>query len=1132
VSGDVLPGRLQASRDLLGGMSWALTPEQTAAVERDRGVVLLDASAGSGKTSVLVERFVRAVLEGGADVRSILAITFTEKAAGEMRERIRARLRDKGAEQAARATEGANILTIHAFCARLIRAGAIELGIDPAFVVLDEHETLRLAADAFEAALAQLAESVGGARLISAHGPDALRAAIVSTYDKLRSLGQPVPSLPPATGGEELGQPRLASAVAELRRAAAQAAGELDRIDEPPARVRQGLEALARATELSAQGAWPWPGELGGLALPTEGAAGALSTDVCGGYRDALETLKRLSGRAYGAEMRDELDKLLRAYGERFGALKRQRSAVDFEDLQLLALELMSRPATAARQRERFTHVMVDELQDTNRLQFALIDLLSGDNLFMVGDAQQSIYGFRHADLELFAQRGRELEARGARLALRTNFRSRREIIAVLNTAFTSLLGDRFRPLVPGRRETASTEPLVELMIVDKGADWETDGLAAPWRQAEARVLATRVLELTQAGTAAGEIVVLTRAATDLRVYERALEAAGVATYTVGGRGYWSHPQVVELVSYLRALANPLDLESLYGTWCSPLCGLSLDGLVLLAADAADELMPADAERIQAFNRWFEAERSRSVLLGPEELLNAAIERSGYVLAVLAQPGGRRRLANIRKLLRLAREWEAAAGNDLHGFLELIADRAQQSDREGDAPVESEALDAVRLMTIHRAKGLEFPTVCVADLGRAPVQRPEVIRLSRDGARLGLRIARPGTAARIPALDYEALGAEQLDAWAGEERRLFYVAMTRARERLLLSGAARMDAWAKGNQGTPIDWLAPALIPDIATEQTCRTTPLGVRVTFFDSAPAGRSHPVSVAPGAGLPGQSVGGPLVPTEERMRTPVATISYSALEQYERCGYRFYVERVLGIPPVHRDATSMPRSPAAARGTAVHEALQRLDFRRPLAPAASELRDLPHEDVIAIQKMVERFAATGTCRRLARAREVRREQPFALSLSRAGSGGELPLLTGAFDVLAREDARRLLVVDYKTDRLHGTDPDQLVAERYLLQRQIYALAALRTGAVTAEIIHLFLELPEAPVSRLFDAGDADELELEIGRRASLVSSRQFLVAAQPSLALCGGCPAEAGLCSWPPSLTRQPAEAPARR
>jgi ATP-dependent exoDNAse (exonuclease V) beta subunit len=1129
VPGEVLAGRLPASRDLLGGMSSVFTPEQTAAIEHDRGVVLLDASAGSGKTSVLVERFVRAVLEGGVDVRSILAITFTEKAAGEMRERIRARLREKGAEQEARATEGANILTIHAFCARLIRAGAIELGIDPAFVVLDEHETLRLHADAFEGALAQLAESAGGARLISSHGPDALRAAVVSTYDKLRSLGQPVPTLPTMPAVGELGEPRLASALAELRRAAAHAARELDAVDDPSASVRQGIEALARATELSAQGGWPWPGELGGLALP---AAGTLGTEVCGGYRDALETLKRLGESAYAGEMRDTLNELLRAYAERFSALKRRRSALDFEDLQLLALELLSRSAATARQRERFTHVMVDELQDTNRLQFALIELLTADNLFMVGDAQQSIYGFRHADLELFAQRGRELEARGARLALTTNFRSRPEIIAVLNAAFDNLMGNRFRPLVPGRREHPSTEPMVELMIVDKGADWETDGLAAPWRHAEARVLAARVLELTQAGTAAGEIVVLTRAATDLRVYERALEAAGVATYTVGGRGYWSHPQVVELISYLRALANPLDLEALYGTWCSPLCGLSLDGLVLLAAGAADELVPADAARIQSFERWFEVERSRSALLGPAELLNAAIERSGYVLAVLAQPGGRRRLANIRKLLRLAREWESAAGNDLHGFLELISDRAQQSDREGDAPVESEALNAVRLMTIHRAKGLEFPTVCVADLGRAPVQRPEMIRLSRDGARLGLRIARPGTAARIPALDYEALGAEQLDAWAREERRLFYVAMTRARERLLLSGAARMDTWAKGNQGTPIDWLAPALIPDIATEQTCRTTPLGVRVTFFDSAPPGRPNPVSAAVRAGLSGQSATAAHAPLEEPVQAPVATISYSALEQHERCGYRFYVERVLGLPLVTENSARAPRSPAAQRGTAVHEALQRLDFRRPRAPEVSELSDLPSEQLIDVQTMVERFAASGTCRRLARAQEVRREQSFALSLSGADIGGELPLLTGAFDVVAREGAGRLLVVDYKTDRLQGLDPEQLVAERYLLQRQIYALAALRTGAATAEIIHVFLELPEAPASRVFHAGDAAELELEIRRRASAISRRQFPVAAQPSLALCGGCPAEAGLCRWPRSLTRRPAEAPARR
>jgi ATP-dependent exoDNAse (exonuclease V) beta subunit len=1107
------------------------TLEQRAAIESATSVLLLDASAGSGKTSVLVERFVRAVLEDGAGVGSILAITFTEKAANEMRERIRARLRERGAEEAARATDGAQISTIHGFCARLLRSNALAAGLDPAFTVLDEHEAARLAADAFDAALAEFAAGSRGSELIAAHGAGPLRDAIVAVHERLRSLGSARPALPhapPAADDEAISRVRRA-----VLGAAQRAAAELGAVEDPPARVVQALQALGRARELLERSGCPWPGDLGAIALPPNGAA--LQLRACDCYRSTLAELKVLCEHRYAAVTRLALDELLAAYDERYAEGKRQRSGVDFEDLELMARDLLLRPEIAARIRERFTHILVDELQDTNRLQWELIDLLAADNLFMVGDAQQSIYGFRHAQAELFEERGRSLEGAGGRLSLHTNFRSRLEIVSALNAAFRQLLGERFRPLVAGRVEGPATDPLVELLIVDKGADWESDALAAPWRQAEARVLSARVAELISDGHPASEIVVLTRASTDLRVYERALEEAGVPTYMIGGRGYWSHPQVVELVCYLRALANPLDVEALYVVWCSPLCGLSLDGLVLAAAGASDELAPDDAGRLEAFEQGFAAERSRAALLGPEELLVRATERAGYVPTILSLHGGHRRLANVRKLLRVAREWEAERGSDLHGFLELVARREEESDRESEAPVESEALDAVRLMTIHRAKGLEFDVVCVADLARGPTHRAELIRLSRDGERLGLRLAQPGTAARVPALDYVALGDEQAEQAASEERRLFYVAMTRARERLILSGAARMDTWSRGHVGTPIDWIAPAFVPDIATDQSSRVTDLGVRVTFvraeegvegrvFGGAPTRPAEP----PGsAEPPSHSEPPPLIksPPLGPPLPPVDALSYSALAQYQRCGYRFYVERVLHLPPVETVSPATSDGPDGAwsdaldRGTALHSLLERIDFQAPRPPSPAELGEMGLSDAGAVRNLFERFAASDTCARLARAGEIRREQSFALDL-----GNALPLLTGAFDVLAREGGERLLVVDYKSDRLEGAPPEQALAERYLLQRRIYALAALRTGAPAVEVVHLFLEAPEAPCARTFTPADIPVLERELGELAAAIVHREFPVAEQPWRALCRGCPAEGGMCSWPLELTRR--------
>ena len=329
----------------------------------------------------------------------------------------------------------------------------------------------------------------------------------------------------------------------------------------------------------------------------------------------------------------------------------------------------------------------------------------------------------------------------------------------MIDAAFADVLGDRFRPLVAGRSGTAGGDgaagpgPLVELLIADKGSEWEEIGIAAPWRIAEARALAARVASLVAAGDCAPrDVVVLSRATTDLRAYERALEERGVPTYVIGGRGYWAHPQVVDLVCYLRALANPLDEEALYTVLTSPLAGCTLDALVIVASASRaagrdpwwvlrdpgsllDALAGADRERLASFATWFAQERAAVGRCGVEELVERALDLSGYDLAMLAMPGGPRRLANVRKLMRLGRAYEAQDGPDLRGFLALIAGRAGAGDpRESEAPVEGEALDAVRLMTIHRAKGLEFPVVCVADLGRVPGARRRCCGSGATGA--------------------------------------------------------------------------------------------------------------------------------------------------------------------------------------------------------------------------------------------------------------------------------------------------------------------------------------------------------------------------------------------------------------
>ncbi len=737
-----------------------LTSEQEHAVTRRSEPLLLSAAAGSGKTSVLVERFVRAVREDGLAPGKILAITFTDRAAGELRERVRARFLELGEREHARDTEAAFVGTFHGFCARLLRANAVLAGLDPEFTILEEGLAGRLRLRAFSVALKAFlggADREAAVELIAAYGVDRVHTMIAAVHAQLRSRGQREPRLP-------------------------------------------SLSGLANGGG----------GELDGQALA-----------IC-----AL------------------LDELLAGFTAAYERLKRERGALDFDDLELLARELLEqREGVRAAWSERFELLMVDEFQDTNPRQLGILRALDRDNLFTVGDEFQSIYGFRHAEVGLFRARRSELAGLGQSLALTRNFRSRAPLLELVNVIFEERF-TQFTPLLAGRAEDEPAhggEPRVELLLSARGGWEESEELAAEiasglppaplWRQAEARMLAERVGELVDSGRArAGEVVVLLRALGDLDVYERALQLRGLRTLAAVG-GFWKHQQIGDLLAYLRALANPLDEEALYSTLASPLVGLSRNGLALLALRARadgrgawetalelgpDQLLEADdRERLRELCERLVAERAEAPRRTISQLIERALAASDYVKYVLGLEWGERRLANIHKLLRLARRFEAGEGRDLRGFLEHIEHlMSAVGASESDAPVEGVEPDAVRLMSIHGAKGLEFPVVCVADLGRAPNTRmPDLIV---DGARLGLQLVRLDGGKATPTLNYEQLAEERRRAEAEEEDRILYVAMTRARERIVLSGAIDFERWPEPRQGgTPISWLGIALSAEL-----------------------------------------------------------------------------------------------------------------------------------------------------------------------------------------------------------------------------------------------------------------------------------------------------------------------------
>jgi ATP-dependent helicase/nuclease subunit A len=460
-------------------MSAERTEQQRAAVEdRDRDV-FLRAGAGTGKTTVLVERFCAAALDPEGGTERILAFTFTERAADQLRRRIRdqlsARIRGAEGEQLEalqEALEGADrawISTIHGFCRRLLASHPAAGGIDPRFRVVDEAEAERLASRAFDSALETLV-ATGEPEALELAAANRRRTLLEMTrgaYDELRSHGDPQPALP------KLPPPDTGAAIGSLLEIAREAHGECAEASGQAVSSRERI-----ATAMTLDPAAPPDGELLELlrTLEIKSGAKAFKGEACARYAEALKRAQAAVAAHVLGPAYEQLRDLVARFGERYEALKAERAALDFEDLQLKAVELLASSLPLRdRYREQFDHLMVDEFQDTNGLQLRLIEQLRGPNtrLFLVGDEFQSIYGFRHADVDVYRRQHRRFtegeEANGVALPLTGNFRAAPGLVAATNAIGGGLL-DGFEPLTAFVDDPPTGGQPVELLLTRPGS--------------------------------------------------------------------------------------------------------------------------------------------------------------------------------------------------------------------------------------------------------------------------------------------------------------------------------------------------------------------------------------------------------------------------------------------------------------------------------------------------------------------------------------------------------------------------------------------------------------------------------------------------------------------------------------
>ncbi|HZO50265.1 MAG TPA: PD-(D/E)XK nuclease family protein, partial [Gaiellaceae bacterium] len=725
-------------------------------------------------------------------------------------------------------------------------------------------------------------------------------------------------------------------------------------------------------------------------------------------------------------------------------------------------------------------------------------------------------------------------------------------VLAAVNELFGADFGNEFQPLAAASEfpDPVFGHP-VELLVTDKQSYADT---GVHWRRGEARAVARRVRELVDAGAAApGEIVLLFAAGTDAEVYEEELRRAGLPTYRATGRGYFGQQQVVDLLAYLRLIQNRYDDRALATVLASPFVGVSNDALVLLRRGAVrrplftalERALPAELEAsderlLRAFLQRYERLVTASGRLSLERLCEQVLVEHDYDLAVLARWDGRRRYANLRKLARLARAYEALRGRDIEGFVRFVRDQETFGAHELEAVAEEEGAGAVRLLTIHAAKGLEFKVVIVADAGRdtgGPPSADEIIALS-DG-RFGFRIVHPTRGERRPVFGYKAVRDASAARERAERLRLYYVAMTRAIDRLIVSGA--LDPARESDRQTPIGWVierlgageeiaaagAEPLELERGGARWIVRVDRGARVAAGEPgappAAAGRGAQLTLFAELPVEPSRPAPELPPLEPLPRPPLHVprrLSYSAISLFERCSYRYYAERVLGLRPRERPggAAVLGEGGLAATeiGDAAHRLLELVPLDAPAVPAREEAAAavrgwyprVSDEELERVRGFVEAYCASSLARRIAALPDVRAERPFAFEHDGV-------LLHGRLDALALAGGRAL-VLDYKTNLLGERRPQEVVEEEYRLQRLVYALACLRAGVDEVEVVYQFLERPEEPVSAVFRQEQRAALEAELSVAIDRIRAGEFRPA--PSELGCADCPALDLLCAGP--------------
>ncbi|MCL1951499.1 MAG: UvrD-helicase domain-containing protein [Oscillospiraceae bacterium] len=1110
------------------------TPAQLQAIEARGGSLLVSAAAGSGKTAVLVERVLRLLTDPiapcGAD--ELLVVTFTRAAAAQMREGIAASLEERLRAQPSNTAllrqrellPLAQICTIDSFCLSLVKEHAPALGLPQAPRLLDESERVLLRAEAAEAALeaAYLADEAAFRQLgllLEVSGDDRRLQKLLQRAADM-ALAQPAPAawlaalpdaysraLPPEQ--TLWGRIQLEEALERLSLYASLASQSLAGLAADPSlydRYAPALQAdLALVTRLEqAVRLGDWDAlrtQLNSISFEDfsrkpKGCDEALAGQCQARrrrFKDELKKCPKLFCVSAGEHLEDmaalapvaaAFIALVRDFIERCRAEKARRGAADFNDVLHWALDLLVTPSgertpLALDIGAGLREILVDEYQDVNAAQGLLFDALSrdGKNLFLVGDVKQSIYRFRQASPELFLQK-----RAGPSLVLGKNFRSRPGVTDAVNFTFRQLMSARAAEIEYTPEEelvcrgdfTPCASPDTELHLLSFDPAQE-DGLAA-----EARYIARWIAGEIAKGRRARDFCILLRS--DHKpgmAYAQALQEAGVTACALETESLFRSCEIQILLSLLRVVDNPAQDVPLAAVLLSPVVGFSPDALALLRANHREAAslyqcvrtsMETGDPQCAAFLARLASWRQMAAVSSVGDLTRWLLEDTALLAVAGAMPQPARRRANLHRLMDYALSFGARQGT-LSGFLRYMA-RVEADETLVAAATVSETADAVRVMSIHRAKGLEFPVCILAQCARKfnlmDAQQDHLLLHAQAG--LGLRRPEEETRRRLSTLPHAALQTAIRRGALSEELRLLYVAMTRAKERLVLLcsardpakklrglaagltlGRERLEPAQVQGAGSFADWLLSAFLrhPDAHVLRELAGLPADVILPAKEPM---RFYVPSAAPDAQSPEQP--------QHPIAPPAPTGALRAFVR-ARLAYRYPRETLSRLAAKRavselteraaQEAFAFSSRPAfvraggvtaAQRGTAMHAFLQYADY-----PAAARGLDaeiarlcehgyLTPKDAAALERdKLARFFAGPFAARMLASGNLLREKKFTLRVPAAELTAEDPLVRpedvegeyvvvqGIIDCAFEEDGA-LVLLDYKTDRVEDLE------------------------------------------------------------------------------------------------------------